>query len=426
MELREVQVHERLPYLESLPLSFQHLFAMFGSTVLVPVIFGVNPATVLLLNGVGTLLYIFITNGKIPAYLGSSFAFISPVTIVLEQYGGIQGYGYALGGFLAVGIVLTVMGWLIAKVGTKWLDVIFPPAAMGAIVAVIGLELVPTAARMAGLISDGSPNWVMDPKVVTVSLLTLAITIICWVTLRGFLGIIPILIGIVCGYIIAFAFGLVNFEPVENAQFFALPTFYQMKFDLSAILTILPAALVLIPEHIGHLVVTGNIVKKDLVKDPGLDRSLMGNGLSTMLSSFFGSTPNTTYGENIGVLGITRVYSVWVIGGAAVIAIILSFLGKVAALISTIPSAVMGGISLLLFGIIAASGLRMLVEAKVDYSKSRNLILTTVVLVIGISGASITIGNVTLSGMGLATIVAIILSLFFKLLDILKLSNETE
>ena len=346
--------------------------------------------------------------------------------IVLEQYGGIQGYGYALGGFLAVGIVLTVMGWLIAKVGTKWLDVIFPPAAMGAIVAVIGLELVPTAARMAGLISDGSPNWVMDPKVVTVSLLTLAITIICWVTLRGFLGIIPILIGIVCGYIIAFAFGLVNFEAVENAQFFALPTFYQMKFDLSAILTILPAALVLIPEHIGHLVVTGNIVKKDLVKDPGLDRSLMGNGLSTMLSSFFGSTPNTTYGENIGVLGITRVYSVWVIGGAAVIAIILSFLGKVAALISTIPSAVMGGISLLLFGIIAASGLRMLVEAKVDYSKSRNLILTTVVLVIGISGASITIGNVTLSGMGLATIVAIILSLFFKLLDILKLSNETE
>lgn len=426
MELREVQVHERLPYLESLPLSFQHLFAMFGSTVLVPVIFGVNPATVLLMNGVGTLLYILITNGKIPAYLGSSFAFISPVTIVLEQYGGIQGYGYALGGFLAVGIVLTVMGWLIAKVGTKWLDVIFPPAAMGAIVAVIGLELVPTAARMAGLISDGSPNWVMDPKVVTVSLLTLAITIICWVTLRGFLGIIPILIGIVCGYIIAFAFGLVNFEPVENAQFFALPTFYQMKFDLSAILTILPAALVLIPEHIGHLVVTGNIVKKDLVKDPGLDRSLMGNGLSTMLSSFFGSTPNTTYGENIGVLGITRVYSVWVIGGAAVIAIILSFLGKVAALISTIPSAVMGGISLLLFGIIAASGLRMLVEAKVDYSKSRNLILTTVVLVIGISGASITIGNVTLSGMGLATIVAIILSLFFKLLDILKLSNETE
>lgn len=426
MQRVEIQVHERLPFWESLPLSFQHLFAMFGSTVLVPVIFGVDPATVLLMNGIGTLLYILITKGKIPAYLGSSFAFISPVTIVLERFGGIEGYGYALGGFLAVGLVLTLTGWLISKVGTKWLDIIFPPAAMGAIVAVIGLELVPVAARMAGLISDGSPDWKMDPKVVTVSLLTLAITIICWVTLRGFLGIIPILIGIVAGYIIAFAFGLVNMEQVEQAKFFAFPTFYSIKFDLSAILTILPAALVLIPEHIGHLVVTGNIVKKDLVKDPGLHRSLMGNGVSTILSSLFGSTPNTTYGENIGVLGITRVYSVWVIGGAAIIAILLSFFGKISALISTIPDAVMGGISLLLFGIIAASGIRMLVESQVDYNKSRNLILTTVVLVIGISGASITLGKVTLSGMGLATVVAIILSLFFKLLDLLKLSNETE
>ncbi len=426
MQRVEIQVHERLPFWESLPLSFQHLFAMFGSTVLVPVIFGVDPATVLLMNGIGTLLYILITKGKIPAYLGSSFAFISPVTIVLERFGGIEGYGYALGGFLAVGLVLTLTGWLISKVGTKWLDIIFPPAAMGAIVAVIGLELVPVAARMAGLISDGSPDWKMDPKVVTVSLLTLAITIICWVTLRGFLGIIPILIGIVAGYIIAFAFGLVNMEQVEQAKFFAFPTFYSIKFDLSAILTILPAALVLIPEHIGHLVVTGNIVKKDLVKDPGLHRSLIGNGVSTLLSSLFGSTPNTTYGENIGVLGITRVYSVWVIGGAAIIAILLSFFGKISALISTIPDAVMGGISLLLFGIIAASGIRMLVESQVDYNKSRNLILTTVVLVIGISGASITLGKVTLSGMGLATVVAIILSLFFKLLDLLKLSNETE
>lgn len=426
MQRVEIQVHERLPFWESLPLSFQHLFAMFGSTVLVPVIFGVDPATILLMNGIGTLLYILITKGKIPAYLGSSFAFISPVTIVLERFGGIEGYGYALGGFLAVGLVLTLTGWLISKVGTKWLDIIFPPAAMGAIVAVIGLELVPVAARMAGLISDGSPDWKMDPKVVTVSLLTLAITIICWVTLRGFLGIIPILIGIVAGYIIAFAFGLVNMEQVEQAKFFAFPTFYSIKFDLSAILTILPAALVLIPEHIGHLVVTGNIVKKDLVKDPGLHRSLMGNGVSTILSSLFGSTPNTTYGENIGVLGITRVYSVWVIGGAAIIAILLSFFGKISALISTIPDAVMGGISLLLFGIIAASGMRMLVESQVDYNKSRNLILTTVVLVIGISGASITLGKVTLSGMGLATVVAIILSLFFKLLDLLKLSNETE
>lgn len=423
----EIQVHERLPLLQSLPLSLQHLFAMFGSTVLVPVLFGVNPATILLMNGIGTLLYIFITKGKIPAYLGSSFAFISPVFVVLGSYAGIEGYSYALGGFFAVGVVLTLVALLIKVVGTNWIDVLFPPAAMGAIVAVIGLELVPVAAEMAGYIppADADASWVIDPKSALVSLLTLLITIICWVTLRGFLKIIPILLGIVAGYIIALFVGLVDFTPVKEAAWISIPEFYQMKFDWSAILVILPAALVLIPEHIGHLFVTSNIVGKDLAKDPGLDRSFAGNGISTMLSSFFGSTPNTTYGENIGVLAITRVYSTWVIGGAAVIAIILSFCGKLAALISSIPTAVMGGISLLLFGIIAASGIRMLVETKVDYSKSQNLILTCVVLVIGISGASIQIFTTPLTGMGLATIVAIVLSLFFKLLDIFKLSNES-
>ena len=255
-------------------------------------------------------------------------------------------------------------------------------------------------------------------------LLTLAITLIFWVTLRGFLKIIPILLGIISGYIIAYFFGILDFDAVEKATWLSTPEFYAMKIDWSSILVILPAALVLIPEHIGHLFVTSNIVGKDLMKKPGLDRSLMGNGISTMISSFFGSTPNTTYGENIGVLAITRVYSTWVIGMAAVMAIILSFVGKLAALIQSIPTPVMGGISLLLFGIIAASGIRMLVEAKVDYSKSQNLILTCIVLVIGISGASINIGSVSLTGMGLATVIAIILGIFFKLLDVLKLSNE--
>lgn len=426
MQQKEIQVHEKLPFLKSLPLSLQHLFAMFGSTVLVPILFGVDPATILLMNGIGTLLYIFITKGKIPAYLGSSFAFISPVFVVLNAYSGGDGYSYALGGFFAVGVVLVIVGLIVKAVGTAWIDVIFPPAAMGAIVAIIGLELVPVAAEMAGLIkpADAPAQWAPDPKAVAVSLLTLGITVVSWVTLRGFLKIIPILIGIVSGYIIAFFFGLVDFSSVKEASVLSVPEFYQMKFHLSDILVILPAALVLIPEHIGHLFVTGNIVKKDLAKDPGLDRSLMGNGISTILSSFVGSTPNTTYGENIGVLAITRVYSTWIIGGAAVIAIILSFFGKLAALISSIPTVVMGGISLLLFGIIGASGIRMLVESKVDYSKSQNLILTSVVLVIGLSGATIEIGTVALKGMGLATIVAIILSLFFKILDILKLSNE--
>ncbi len=419
MKQREIQVDERLPLLQSLPLSIQHLFAMFGSTVLVPILFGVDPATILLMNGLGTLLYIFITKGKIPAYLGSSFAFISPVMAVLTTGGG---YGAALGGFFVVGLVLVLVGIIVKFVGTSWIDVIFPPAAMGAIVAVIGLELVPVAADMAGLVAQ--PDVPRDTTAITVSLLTLGATIVYWVTMRGFLKIIPILLGIVTGYVIATMFGIVDYTEVREAAWFQMPTFYQIEFNLSDILIILPAALVLVPEHIGHLVVTGNIVKKDLVKDPGLDRSLFGNGISTMISSFFGSTPNTTYGENIGVLAITRVYSTWIIGGAAVVAIVLSFFGKLAALISSIPGPVMGGISLLLFGIIAVSGLRMLVEQQVNYNNSQNLILTCVVLAIGISGASIQIGDVALAGMGLATIVAIIVSLFFKLLDVLKLSNE--
>jgi len=423
---REIQVHERPPLQQSIPLGLQHLFAMFGSTVLVPILFGVNPATILLMNGIGTILYLFITKGQIPAYLGSSFAFISPVIVVLGKYQGDEGYSYALGGFLLVGIVLTIVGLIVRFAGTRWIDVLFPPAAMGAIVAVIGLELVPVAAEMAGWIppEDAGADWAMDPKAATVALLTLLVTIIFWVTLRGFLKIIPILLGIISGYIIAWLFGLLSFEAVENASWITIPEFYTMKFDLSAMLIILPAALVLIPEHIGHLFVTSNIVGKDLMKEPGLDRSFIGNGVSTILSSFFGSTPNTTYGENIGVLAITRVYSTWVLGIAAIMAILLSFFGKLAAMIQSIPTPVMGGISLLLFGIIAASGIRMLVEAKIDYSKSQNLILTCVVLVIGISGASIQLGDVSLTGMGLATIVAIILSGFFKILEILNLLNE--
>ena len=424
MSQRVIQVDERPPLSQSLPLSLQHLFAMFGSTVLVPLLFNVNPSTILLLNGFGTLLYLFITKGKIPAYLGSSFAFISPVFVVLKN----GGYSDALGGFIAVGIIFVIISLIIQAVGTAWIDVVFPPAAMGAIVAVIGLQLVPTAAQMAGLIAPASPqaNWSPDGTSVTVSLLTLIITIIAWVMFRGFMKIIPILFGIVAGYIIAAIAGLVKWAPVKAAAWFAVPTFYTPSFHWASIIVIAPAALVVIAEHIGHLLVTGNIVNKDLTKDPGLGRSVMGNGLSTIISGFLGSTPNTTYGENIGVLAITRVYSTWVIGGAAIIAMILSFVGKLSALIQSIPSPVMGGISLLLYGVIAASGIRILVESKVDYGKSQNMILTCVVLVIGLSGAAINIGKVALSGMGLATVVAILLSLFFKVLNTLKLANDLD
>lgn len=424
---REIQVHERPPFIQTLPLSLQHLFAMFGSTILVPIIFKVDPATVLLMNGIGTILYLYLCRWQIPAYLGSSFAFISPVLFILGD-SPTNNYPKVLGAFIVVGIVFTLVALLIRAVGTKWIDIVFPPAAMGAIVSIIGLELVPVAAEMAGWIRpsdrDSSVSWSPDPDVVTVSIFTLGIIILGNVLFRGFLKIIPILIGFVAGYLFAWAYGLVDFSDVEKADFVSLPTFTFPQFDWTSILVILPAALVVIAEHIGHLFVTENIVKKPLSKEPGLHRSLLGNGLSTILSGFVGSTPNTTYGENIGVMTITRVYSTWVIGIAAVIAIILSFFGKLSAIISAVPGAVLGGVSLMLFGVIAVAGIRMLVESKVDYNKPKNLILTSIVLVIGISGAKLTIGNTELKGMVLATIVAIILSVLFKLFEILKIDNE--
>ena len=411
MERRPIPVDAKLPLLEMIPLSLQHLFAMFGSTVLVPMLFQVNPATILLFNGIGTLLYLFICKGKIPAYLGSSFAFISPVFLVLSKYS----YEAALGGFIAVGLVFILVGLIIKAVGTHWIDVIFPPAAMGSIVAVIGLELMPVAANMAGLTAE-TP----DMTAIGVAVATLMITVLASVAFKGFLSIIPILIGVVSGYAIAFCAGIVDFSGVEAAPWFALPTIYTPEFNTDAIMIILPASLVVVAEHVGHLVVTGNIVGSDLTKDPGLDRSIMGNGISTFISGFFGSTPNTTYGENIGVLAISKVFSTRVIGGAAVFAILLSCMGKLAAVISAIPAPVMGGVSMLLFGVIAASGVRVLVESKVDYNNPFNLMLTSIVLGIGVSTASITFGAVTLSGMSLATVVAIILSLIFNVLGKLK------
>ncbi|CAI6053617.1 uracil permease [Cohnella sp. JJ-181] len=429
MTRREIGIHERPPLGQSFMLSLQHLFAMFGSTVLVPNLLGVDPAVCLLMNGIGTLLYIWICQGKIPAYLGSSFAFIAPAGAVIGAYAEHgDGYAAALGGFLAAGVVFVFVALIVQYAGTGWISVVFPPAAMGAIVAVIGLELIPVAAGMAGWIApSGAADWSPDGKVITVSVFTLLVTVLGSVLFRGFMKIIPILFGIVAGYLLAWRLGgLTDFEGVKNAGWLAAPTFTAPSFEWTAILTIVPAALVVIVEHIGHLIVTGNIVGKDLSKDPGLHRSMLSNGISTILSGFAGSTPNTTYGENIGVLAITRVYSTFVIGGAAVIAIVLAFLGKLSALIAAIPPAVMGGVSLLLFGVIAASGLRMLVESKVDYSKPANLFLTTVVLVTGLSGVKITAGDFTLSGMALATVVAIVLSLLFKMFEKLGWSNERE
>lgn len=413
---RIIQVEDKVPGKLLIPLSLQHMFAMFGASVLVPFLFGINPAIVLFMNGIGTLLFIVITKGKAPAYLGSSFAFIAPANIVISKFG----YPYALGGFVAVGFCGCLLALIIKKCGTKWIDIVLPPAAMGPVVALIGLELSATAANNAGLIGDN-----IQMANVWVFLITLGVAIFGNICFRKFLSVIPILIAIICGYIAAICFGLVDFTTVANAPLFAIPNFSTPKFDINAILMILPVLLVITSEHIGHQIVTGKIIGKNLLEDPGLHRSLFGDNFSTMISGFIGSVPTTTYGENIGVMAITGVYSVQVIAGAAVLSIICSFVGPLSALIQTIPGPVIGGISFLLYGMIGTSGLRIIVDQKVDYATNKNLILTSVVFVTGLSSITLSFGGVELTGMVLACIVAMILSLTFYLLDKFNLTNDT-
>lgn len=424
LQVSVVDVNESVPLKRAIPLSIQHLFAMFGSSVLVPILFGIDPATVLFFNGIGTLLYAFLTKKKIPAYLGSSFAYLAPVFLLYSE-----GYTFqhAQGGFVVSGLIFATIAIIVKFTGTGWINKLFPPAAMGAIVTIIGLELAPTAADMAGFAVGGSNNpEFSNPKWILVSMITLAAVILSSVLLRGFLKVIPILIGVVVGYIAAYANGLVDFTALGQASFFVTPDINIAKFDFTAIMTILPATFVVVAEHIGHLAVTSSIVGKDLSKDPGLHRSLLGDGLSTAISGFFGSVPTTTYGENIGVMALTKVYSVYVICGAGLISIVLGFSGKLSALISSIPIPVIGGVSLLLFGTIATSGLRTFIEKGVDFAKSRNLILTSVIFVIGLSGITVKLGAVELKGMGLATIVAMILSVSFMIFDSLGIMNEKE
>lgn len=416
-ERKIIQVEDKVPFSLLLPLSIQHMFAMFGASVLVPFIFGINPAVVLFMNGIGTLLFIFITKKKAPAYLGSSFAFLAPAGLVIKQFG----YEYALGGFIAVGFCGCVIALIIYKFGSKWIDVVLPPAAMGPVVALIGLELAGTAASTAGIVGD-----VITKQNAIVFFVTLGVAVLGSVLFRKFLSVIPILIAIICGYVAALATNIVDFTAVEQAALFAMPNFSTPKFDINAILIILPVILVIVSEHIGHQIVTGKIIGRDLIKDPGLHRSLFADNFSTMLSGFIGSVPTTTYGENIGVMAVTKVYSISVIAGAAIISIICSFVGKLSALISTIPGPVIGGISFLLYGMIGASGIRILIDSQVDLGKSRNLALVSVVFVTGLSGVAVKFGNIQLTGMVLACIVAMIMSLVFYIFDKLNLMNDSE
>ncbi|WP_216364063.1 uracil permease [Enterococcus cecorum] len=414
-ERKIIQVEEKVPFKLLLPLSLQHMFAMFGASVLVPFIFGINPAIVLFMNGLGTLLFIFITKGKAPAYLGSSFAFLAPASIVISKWG----YSYALGGFVAVGFLGCILSFIIYKFGSNWINVVLPPAAMGPVVALIGLELAGTAAGNAGLTGDkiSSAN-------VTVFLVTLLVAVFGSVMFRKFLSVIPILIAIIVGYIAAVFCGIVDFAPVAQAPIFSLPNFSMPKFKLEAIVTIIPVLLVVTSEHIGHQIVTSKIVERDLLQDPGLHRTLFADNFSTMISGFIGSVPTTTYGENIGVMAMTRVYSVYVIAGAAVLSIISSFIGKMTTLISTIPGPVIGGISFLLYGMIGASGIRILVDSQVDYSKSRNMAMTSVIMVTGLSGIKVQFGSIQLTGMVLACVVGMLMGLIFYVLDKFNLTND--
>jgi uracil permease len=400
-----------------IPLSFQHVFAMFGATILVPILTGLAPSAALFTAGTGTLIFILCTGAKVPAFLGSSFAFI-PALIAIGQ-SDLYGIPYALGGALAAGLFYSLISLIIKFTGTKWLDTALPPVVIGSVIIVIGLCLAPVAMGMA--MNDGDGNYSL--VCLSIAAFTLAVIVTANIFLKGFFSTIPILIGLVSGYVFTLIMGLIfpayaiiNFQAVKEAPWFGIPSFHVPKFSLVPILTFIVISLATICEHLGDVLVTSKIVGQDFYKNPGLHRTLLGDGLATAWASLFGGPPNTTYGENIGVMAITRVYSVWVIGGAAVIAVVLSFFTKVGAIIQTIPSPVLGGICMLLFGIIASSGLRTIVESGVDYKDKRNLTITSVILVIGIGGGQLAF-NITqdlkfvLSGVALATVVGIILNL---------------
>jgi len=399
-------------------LAIQHVFAMFGATILVPILVnsgaGKQVLTIpvaLVSSGIGTLIYLLCTKGKSPVYLGSSFAFIVPL-IAAYLKGGISG---AMTGIMTVGFVYIVFAIIVKLIGKNWINKLLPPVVIGPMIMIIGLGLAPSAIGQIGLTAGTELEW--QPLVV--ALVSFLVTAIVAVAAKGFLKVIPFLIGIVSGYLTSIAVGIVDFSPLTEAAIVGVPNFvipfihYTPNF--SAVLTIAPIALVTMAEHIGDHTALGSIINKDLLKEPGLDRTLLGDGIATFFAGLIGGPANTTYGENTSVVGMTKVASVWVIGLAAIIAIVLGFFSKFAALVSTIPNAVLGGVSLLLYGFIAVNGLKVLVQNKVDFSNTKNVIVASAMLVLGLGGAAISITrgdlSVTISGMSLAAIVGIILNL---------------
>ena len=400
-----------------IPLSFQHVFAMFGATILVPILTGLSPSTALFTAGTGTLIYILCTGAKVPAFLGSSFAFIPPLIGISSAYG----VGYAMGGAIAAGLFYCLVALIIRFAGTKWLDRAMPPVVIGSVIIIIGLFLAPVAMGMA--MNDGGGNYSL--VYLSIAAFTLVVTIIASIFFKGFFATIPILIGLVTGYLFTLIMGLffpayaiINFDVVRETAWFGFPKPQMPSFNFVAILTFVIVSLATICEHLGDMVVVSKVVGQDFYKNPGLHRTLTGDGLASVWAALWGGPPNTTYSENIGVMAITRVYSVWVMAGAAVIAVLLSLFQKFGALIQTIPTPVLGGVSILLFGIIASSGLRTIVESGVDFKDKRNLIITSVMLVIGVGGGELAFAvtddiQFKLANVALATIVGIILNLVF-------------
>ena len=395
-------------------LSFQHVFAMFGATILVPLILGMPVSVALFASGVGTLIYMISTGFRVPVYLGSSFAFITAMSLAMKEMGG--DVSAAQTGVILTGLVYVLVAAGVRFAGTKWIDKLLPPIIIGPMIIVIGLGLAGSAVTNAGLVADG--NW----KNALVAVVTFLIAAFINTKGKGFLRIIPFLFAIIGGYLFALALGLVDFTPVLKADWFEIPGFYlpfstggafkeyNLYFGPETI-AILPIAIVTISEHIGDHTVLGQICGRQFLKEPGLHRTLLGDGIATSVSAFLGGPANTTYGENTGVIGMTRIASVSVIRNAALIAIALSFLGKFTALISTIPNAVLGGMSILLYGVIASNGLKVLIKERVDFGQMRNLIIASAMLVLGLGGAILKLGPVTLSGTALSAMTGIILNL---------------
>ncbi|HEY0837316.1 MAG TPA: solute carrier family 23 protein [Azospirillum sp.] len=409
---RVLDVEERPAPATFVLLSLQHLFAMFGATVLVPILTGLDPAVGLVSSGLGTLIYLAFTKWRLPAYLGSSFAFIGPIIAATA----IGGTGGALIGACAAGAVYVVVGLLIKAFGVRWLMALLPPIVVGPVIVVIGLGLASVAVGMAQNTAGGGPYSLPH---FLVALFTLGSIFVYSIVLRGFFTVVPILLGIVTGYLAALLAGMVDFTAIANAPLFQVPNFHLLFANaregtsaLAMILLVAPVALVTIAEHIGGQIVLSRVVGRNFIKDPGLHRSIIGDGVATMVAGAIGGPPATTYGENIGVLAVTRIFSVWVIGGAAVMAIVLGFVGKLSAFLSSIPPAVMGGVSIALFGVIASSGIRTLIEGKVDLGDKRNLLISSTILVIGIGGASLKFGDggFVVSSMALSAVLGVLLN----------------